>query len=54
MKCPAEESANLEKLQPINARRSSERIDTRISDNPLGAAGGLCRGSIRTKAAYFE
>jgi hypothetical protein len=31
LRCPAEESANLEKLQPINARRNSEKIGTRIN-----------------------
>ena len=29
--CPAEENANYGRLRPINARRSSEKTDTRTS-----------------------
>ena len=32
--CPAEENANCGRLRPTNARRSSEKIDTRISRVP--------------------
>jgi hypothetical protein len=32
--CPAEENANCGKLRPINARKSSEKIDTRINRVP--------------------
>jgi len=51
--CPAEENASCGKLRPINARRSSEKIDTRTSS--FQAAGhAFCGQKLFFVAAVYR